>query len=254
MYLNTRTAPRSPFLSFLGYKSESRSDTLRTSSPHHSQGAPPSPSGAPKRSAIPPIPPSQNPRGELIFSTKVSPEFREGYERYRAAFERRRAEKMAAKRAQSWRKWLDWRPWRAQHQTRHDPDARMSSVDLDRSNSRPEESSKPSAHLRSNDVPDVPASLSRRKRAPGSARKAARQRKQSSASSQSETDEGGSRQISPLNASEGQMPFEEHDMINQDHQDAAETEQLLQSHGSAPGASSGAEWIQVGKSGKLWPS
>lgn len=54
------------------------------------------------------IPPAQNSRGELIFSSRVSPEFREGYERYRAAFERRRAEKMAAKRAQSWKRWLDY--------------------------------------------------------------------------------------------------------------------------------------------------
>lgn len=54
------------------------------------------------------IPPAQNSRGELIFSSKVSPEFRQGYERYRAAFERRRAEKIAAKRAQSWKRWFDF--------------------------------------------------------------------------------------------------------------------------------------------------
>lgn len=60
------------------------------------------------RRALSSIPPSQNSRGELIFSNKVSPEFREGYERYRAAFERRRAERMAAKRAQSWKRWFDW--------------------------------------------------------------------------------------------------------------------------------------------------
>ncbi|ORY35912.1 hypothetical protein BCR39DRAFT_556037 [Naematelia encephala] len=39
------------------------------------------------------IPPSNNPRGELIFSSRVDRSFREGYERYRAAFERRREEK-----------------------------------------------------------------------------------------------------------------------------------------------------------------
>ncbi|KAJ9474701.1 F-box domain-containing protein [Pseudozyma hubeiensis] len=54
------------------------------------------------------IPPAQNTRGELIFSSRVSPEFREGYEKYRAAFERRRAEKIAAKRAQSWKRWFDF--------------------------------------------------------------------------------------------------------------------------------------------------
>ncbi|WVW81029.1 hypothetical protein I302_103020 [Kwoniella bestiolae CBS 10118] len=39
------------------------------------------------------IPPSTNPRGELIFSSRVDKSFREGYERYRSAFERRREEK-----------------------------------------------------------------------------------------------------------------------------------------------------------------
>ncbi|GAA5978163.1 hypothetical protein JCM5350_007418 [Sporobolomyces pararoseus] len=41
---------------------------------------------------IPPIPPAQNPRGELIFSNRVNPSFREGYERYRGEWERRRKE------------------------------------------------------------------------------------------------------------------------------------------------------------------
>ena len=50
---------------------------------------------------IPPIPPTSNPRGELIFSSRVSPHFKEGYERYRAAFERRRGEKI---REERWRK------------------------------------------------------------------------------------------------------------------------------------------------------
>lgn len=40
-----------------------------------------------------PIPPSTNPRGELIFSARVDRAFRDGYERYRAAFERARAER-----------------------------------------------------------------------------------------------------------------------------------------------------------------
>ncbi|KAG6892617.1 hypothetical protein C0992_013210, partial [Termitomyces sp. T32_za158] len=41
---------------------------------------------------IPAIPPATNPRGELIFSSRVDRAFREGYERHRAAFERRREE------------------------------------------------------------------------------------------------------------------------------------------------------------------
>ncbi|CAO1619750.1 unnamed protein product [Sympodiomycopsis kandeliae] len=54
-----------------------------------------------RRMVIPPIPPSNNPRGEIIFSTKVAPTFREGYERYRNAFERRRKEKLVATQSQS---------------------------------------------------------------------------------------------------------------------------------------------------------
>ena len=44
------------------------------------------------RSSVPlaPIPPSANPRGELIFSSKVTPAFREGYEKYRSEWEKRR--------------------------------------------------------------------------------------------------------------------------------------------------------------------
>ncbi|GAA5850512.1 hypothetical protein JCM8547_001898 [Rhodosporidiobolus lusitaniae] len=62
---------------------------------------------------IPPIPPAQNPRGEVIFSSRVSPQFREGYERYRAEWEKRREE---AKRLQRERErelrgaW--WQPWK----------------------------------------------------------------------------------------------------------------------------------------------
>ncbi|GAA6011959.1 hypothetical protein JCM11491_000117 [Sporobolomyces phaffii] len=59
--------------------------------------APPPPPAAPSSSRpagvpIPPIPPAQNPRGELIFSNRVTPTFREGYERYRGEWERRRKE------------------------------------------------------------------------------------------------------------------------------------------------------------------
>ncbi|OXB37048.1 hypothetical protein J007_03154 [Cryptococcus neoformans] len=54
------------------------------------------------------IPPSANPRGELIFSSRVDRTFREGYERYRAAFERRREEKAKeeAKRARRGWGWI----------------------------------------------------------------------------------------------------------------------------------------------------
>ncbi|KAF9474847.1 hypothetical protein BDN70DRAFT_884406 [Pholiota conissans] len=39
------------------------------------------------------IPPATNSRGELIFSSRIDKNFRESYERYRSAFERRREEK-----------------------------------------------------------------------------------------------------------------------------------------------------------------
>ncbi|PWN32619.1 uncharacterized protein FA14DRAFT_126497, partial [Meira miltonrushii] len=86
MYLNTRAAPRKSIFSY--FRQQESAFTLRRTPLH-----------------IPTIPPSSNPRGELIFSSKVSNQFREGYERYRAAFERRRAEKMQERRQSGWRGW-----------------------------------------------------------------------------------------------------------------------------------------------------
>ncbi|KAK4054486.1 hypothetical protein OIV83_000980 [Microbotryomycetes sp. JL201] len=72
--------------------------------------APPSVRGVP----IPPIPPAQNPRGEMIFSSRVSAAFREGYERYRGEWERRRAEATRGPQAQPlWLPWFPRRPRRA---------------------------------------------------------------------------------------------------------------------------------------------
>ncbi|WVO23339.1 uncharacterized protein IAS62_004689 [Cryptococcus decagattii] len=70
------------------------------------------PGGGIRRVSNPPnvmaqIPPSTNPRGELIFSSRVDRAFREGYERYRAAFERRREEK-AREEAQHARRGWGW--------------------------------------------------------------------------------------------------------------------------------------------------
>lgn len=59
---------------------------------------------------LPSIPPTKNPRGELIFSSRVERAFRDGYERYRALFERRRAERYHQLRAsQRGLKGLWWR-------------------------------------------------------------------------------------------------------------------------------------------------
>lgn len=54
------------------------------------------------------MPLSSNPRGELIFSSRVDKSFREGYERYRAAFERRREEKQREERGRSWKSLGIW--------------------------------------------------------------------------------------------------------------------------------------------------
>ena len=52
------------------------------------------------------ISPSSNPRGELIFSSRVDKSFKEGYERYRNAFERRREEKAMEEARRSGGRWF----------------------------------------------------------------------------------------------------------------------------------------------------
>ncbi|CAE6534861.1 unnamed protein product [Rhizoctonia solani] len=60
--------------------------------------------GAIRKAQLNPIPPTTNPRGELIFSSRVDRPFREAYERYRSVWERKREEHLAANR----RAWLGW--------------------------------------------------------------------------------------------------------------------------------------------------
>lgn len=93
MYLNVRKPPLRSKWNPLSFFFPRPND-----SPTTSNSRSPSPPGTKSRSAsttrtIPPIPPSKNPRGELIFSSRVDKAFRESYERYRSAFERRRDEK-----------------------------------------------------------------------------------------------------------------------------------------------------------------
>ncbi len=77
---------------------------------------PPPQTPPPRRSSVPinPIPPPTNPRGELIFNTRVDKGFREGYERYRGAFEKRREERQREaedlKASKSWWAWFRSRP------------------------------------------------------------------------------------------------------------------------------------------------
>jgi len=112
MYLNMRQAPRrSPYnpLSYL---------FPRPSLASASQSRPrsPSPTQLGRRSSsavpMPSIPPTTNPRGELIFSSRVERTFREAYERYRAAFERKRDERERQVAGRTWSGWFSQKmPW-----------------------------------------------------------------------------------------------------------------------------------------------
>ena len=102
MYLNLRQPPlrsRIPF-PFLRSSRDAPPPPNTPPSPLRSPTSlrPPSPTRplskrSPSAVPIPPIPPSSNPRGELIFSSRVDRAFRDSYERYRTAFEKRREEK-----------------------------------------------------------------------------------------------------------------------------------------------------------------
>ena len=118
MYLNVRKPPlRSKFkfidkpLSLLFPRPEnehtrSKSGSQATS-PRSSSPPPTIRSRSPSAvRPIPSIPPTTNPRGELIFSSRVDRAFREGYERYRTVFEKRREEKERIMRRQKLVGWL----------------------------------------------------------------------------------------------------------------------------------------------------
>jgi len=112
MYLNVRSPPMQiPWP--LNHILPSRTPDA-TSSPHATRGRAETVSRDHERrtTTIPPIPPSTNPRGELIFTSRVDKNFRESYERYRDAFERRRNEKALAEASMStWGKMARWIPW-----------------------------------------------------------------------------------------------------------------------------------------------
>ena len=99
MYLNLRQPPlrsRNPFKFFRNASPSHNSPPSPLRSP--TSPRPPSPARplskrSPSAVPITPIPPSSNPRGELIFSSRVDRSFRDSYDRYRSAFERRREEK-----------------------------------------------------------------------------------------------------------------------------------------------------------------
>ncbi|KAH8102256.1 Spo7-like protein-domain-containing protein [Cristinia sonorae] len=101
MYLNVRQPPlrsKLPFNPF-SFLFPRTSPSILSSAPSptsSSRRRSPSPHRPSKRSSsvpIPPIPPTSNPRGELIFSSRVDRSFREGYDRHRTTFERMRMDK-----------------------------------------------------------------------------------------------------------------------------------------------------------------
>lgn len=126
MYLNVRQPPLrsklpfSPFAFLFPRTSPSSSPVTSPTSP-----SPPALPSGPRRSPSPqrmskrsssvpiaPIPPSLNPRGELIFSSRVDRSFRESYERYRNAFERKREEHERATYEATWLGWITTRIFR----------------------------------------------------------------------------------------------------------------------------------------------
>jgi hypothetical protein len=117
MYLNVRHRPlRSRLLfkpfSFLFHRGSAEEGRHE----HGASTVPRTPSPdrrTPKRGTsvpIPPIPPAKNPRGELIFSSRVDKSFIESYERYRTGFERIKEESEQRALAQTWYGWRVW-PW-----------------------------------------------------------------------------------------------------------------------------------------------
>lgn len=94
MHLNVRAPPLSAFRSIARFFTRSpRAAGLstNTASPNQIAGR-----NSRRTTPISPIPPTTNPRGELIFTSRVDKQFREAYERYRAAFERKRDERVLA--------------------------------------------------------------------------------------------------------------------------------------------------------------
>jgi len=118
MYLNTRKAPRGSPYNPVTYLFPRPTSPPPPNSPPSSPPARRSPSPtrlgkrSPSSAPIPSIPPTNNPRGELIFSSRVDRGFREAYERYRAAFERKRDERERAVAERTWIGWLALKmPW-----------------------------------------------------------------------------------------------------------------------------------------------
>jgi hypothetical protein len=109
MYLNMRQAPHRSLYNPLSYLfPRPLSPPDRPTSQNRARSPSPTQLGRRSSSAVPmpSIPPTTNPRGELIFSSRVDRGFREAYERYRAAFERKRDERERQAAAGTWTGWF----------------------------------------------------------------------------------------------------------------------------------------------------
>lgn len=114
MYLNVRRPPlRSKFsLNPMTLLLPRPTPSMESASRSLTRASPSSPTDRSASVPIAPIPPAANPRGELIFSSRVDRSFRESYERYRAAFERKRQERERSDAMQTWLGWLHYQmPW-----------------------------------------------------------------------------------------------------------------------------------------------
>lgn len=172
MYLNVRHKPlRARLLvnplSLFTHRESSDDDTPSRS---------PSPERRRKRGTsvpIPPIPPTSNPRGELIFSSRVDRGFREAYERYRAAFERKRNQREAAYEAAQARWGWHWRAWpwnwarpvslapgtasaAGTYASGHSPSRSVSGTPRGRGSDSESTTTTPNASRRSSPVPESP--------------------------------------------------------------------------------------------------
>ncbi len=114
MYLNMRQAPRRSPFDPLSYLFPRPSFSGRSAPQNRARSSSPTRLGKRSSSTVPmpSIPPTTNPRGELIFSSRVGRGFREAYERYRTAFERKRDERERQAAARTWSGWLLQKlPW-----------------------------------------------------------------------------------------------------------------------------------------------
>ena len=122
MYLNMRTVPQPPrwLAPFLFWRSEDNYPApMESKSQGFNEKGPVSDGKRrlfQRRTPIQPIPPTRNERGEIIFSSRVDASFRDGYERYRNAFGRKRKEKLEAQQ-RTGSSWLTSR-WSSRHKPR----------------------------------------------------------------------------------------------------------------------------------------